>query len=59
MAFVGAYGAGVAISAFLKAATPLGRAMSWAEVILGPATTVGSCVVLLFAAFGVKRAIRR
>ncbi len=34
------YGAGVAIAACLKAATPPGAGISWTEVILGPAGTV-------------------
>lgn len=56
--FAATYGAGVAISACLKAATPLGDAMSWVEVILGPAITVGSGFLLLVAGYWVSQVIR-
>jgi len=58
MAFAATYGAGVAIAACLKAATPLGAGISWTEVILGPAITVGSGLLLLIAGFWVARVIR-
>jgi ABC-type enterobactin transport system permease subunit len=58
IAFVVAYCAAAGSCAFLKAATPLGAAISWAEVILGPAITVGACLLLLIAGFWVERVIR-
>ena len=58
IAFAVTYCAAVAILALAKAATPLGAAISWAEVILGPAITVGSCLLLLIAGFWIEHVIR-
>ena len=58
MAFAVAYFAVVALLALAKAATPLGAAISWAEVILGPAIMVGSCGLLLIAGFWIEHVIR-
>jgi hypothetical protein len=58
VAFAATYGAGVAISALLKAATPLGNAMSWVEVVLGPAITVGAGLLLFIAGYWVSHVIR-
>jgi hypothetical protein len=57
VAFTVAYFALVAMLALAKAATSLGAAISWAEVILGPAITVGSCLLLLVAGFWIEHAI--
>jgi hypothetical protein len=58
IAFAAAYFAVVAMLTLAKAATPLGTAISWAQVILGPAITVGSCLLLLSALIWIEHVIR-
>jgi len=45
--------------AFLKTATPLRASISWAEVVFGPAITVGLALLLLIAGSWIEHVFRR
>jgi hypothetical protein len=48
----------VAVFSLLKAATPIFGAVPWAELIYGPAITIGSYFMLLIVALWIERLFR-